>query len=79
MLFRSKAHKYAKYALVESSKYQNIPRSIQNVFLNSKLDAEFVKKTIIESMTDSDNEEAIKLSVYRGLVATYQGGSQIER
>ena len=69
---RDKAHKYAKYALVESSKYQNIPRSIQNVFLNSKLDAEFVKKTIIESMTDSDNEEAIKLSVYRGLVADFE-------
>ena len=69
---RDKAHKYAKYALVESSKYQNIPRSIQNVFLNSKLDAEFVKKTIIESMTDSDNEEAIKLSVYRGLMADFE-------
>ena len=43
-----RGNKYAKYAIVESTKYQNIPRSIQNVFLNSKLDAEFVKKTIIE-------------------------------
>ena len=37
-------HKYARYALVQSSHYQNIPRSIQNVFLNTKLDADFVKK-----------------------------------
>lgn len=67
-----RGNKYAKYAIVESTKYQNIPRSIQNVFLNSKLDAEFVKKTIIESMTDSDTEETIKLSVYRSLVKDFE-------
>ena len=67
-----RANKFAKYALVESTNYQNIPRSIQNVFLNSKLDAEFVKKTIIESMTDSDVEDAIKLSVYRSMVADFE-------
>ncbi len=64
--------KYLKYALASSIRYQNIPRSIQNVFLNSKLDAEFVKKTIIESMTDNDEEEAIKLSVYRSQVANFE-------
>ena len=68
----NRANKFVKYALVESTNYQNIPRSIQNVFLNSKLDAEFVKKTIIESMIDSDTEEAIKLSVYRSLVADFE-------
>ena len=67
-----RANKFAKYALVESANYQNIPRSIQNVFLNTKLDAEFVKKTIIESMMDSDAEESIKLSVYRSLVADFE-------
>lgn len=65
-------NKFAKYAIVESARYQNIPRSIQNVFLNSKLDAEFVKKTIIESMTDSEEEEAIKLNVYRSQVANFE-------
>ena len=30
---------YRKFAIVESAKYQNIPRTIQNVFLNSKLAA----------------------------------------
>ena len=37
---------YRKFAIVESSKYQNIPRTIQHVFLNSRLDADFVKDTI---------------------------------
>lgn len=67
-----RSNKFGKYALVESTKYQNIPRSIQNVFLNSKLDAEFVKKTIIESMTEGYTEEAIKLSVYRSMVADFE-------
>ena len=33
---------------------QNIPRTIQNVFLNSKLDAEFIKQTIIMSLNEED-------------------------
>lgn len=65
-----RTHRYDKYAIVESSKYQNIPRSIQNVFLNSKLDADFVKNTIIQSMTDV--EESISLATYRHLVADFE-------
>ena len=65
-----RSHKFDKYALVESAKYQNIPRSIQNVFLNSKLDADFVKTTIIQSMTDT--EDLISLSTYRHLVADFE-------
>ena len=65
-----RCHRYDKYAIVESSKYQNIPRSIQNVFLNSKLDADFVKNTIIQSMTDV--EDSIRLSDYRHLVADFE-------
>ena len=30
------------------------PRTIQNVFLNSKLDAEFIKQTIIMSLNEED-------------------------
>ena len=65
-----RTHRYDKYAIVKSSKYQNIPRSIQNVFLNSKLDADFVKNTIIQSMTDV--EESISLATYRHLVADFE-------
>lgn len=65
-----RTHQYDKYALVESPKYQNIPRSIQNVFLNSKLDADFIKSTIIQSMTDV--EDSINLSAYRPQVTDFE-------
>lgn len=45
---------FRKYALIESKQYQNIPRTIANVFLNAKLDAEFVKETIIKSLNDDE-------------------------
>lgn len=63
------SHRYDRYALVESTRYQNIPRSIQNVFLNSKLDADFIKNTIIQSMTDS--EDKIILSNYRSWLTDF--------
>ena len=47
---------FKKYALLESKNYQNVPRTIQNVFLNSKLDAEFIKQTIIMSLSEDDVE-----------------------
>jgi len=62
--------KYTRYALVQSSHYQNIPRSIQNVFLNTKLDADFVKNTIIQSM--ADEELPIDLQTYRRLVSDFE-------
>ena len=63
-------HKYTRYALVNSVHYQNIPRSIQNVFLNTKLDADFVKNTIIQSMADEDFP--IDLQTYRRLVIDFE-------
>jgi hypothetical protein len=53
------ANEFRKYALLESRQYQNIPRTIQNVFLNSKLDAAFIKETIIKSLS----EEEIKIDL----------------
>lgn len=50
---------FHKYALIESKQYQNIPRTITNVFLNSNLSAEFVKETIIKSL----NEDEIKIDL----------------
>ena len=63
-------HKYTRYALVQSPNYQNIPRSIQNVFLNTKLDADFVKNTIIQSMADEDLP--IDLQTYRRLITDFE-------
>lgn len=45
---------FRKYALIESKSYLNLPRTIQNVFLNSKLEAEFIKQTIIMSLSEED-------------------------
>ena len=61
---------YRKFAIVESSKYQNIPRTIQNVFLNTKLDADFIKHTIIQSM--SDENVFIDLTFYREQIKEFE-------
>ena len=50
---------FRKYSLLESRQYKNLPRTIQNVFLNSKLEAEFIKQTIIMSL----NEEDVKVDL----------------
>jgi len=50
---------FRKYALTESKQYQNIPRTIQNVLLNSNLEAKFIKDTIINSI----NEEEFKIDI----------------
>ena len=61
---------FARFQLMETSSYQNIPRSIQNVFLNSRLDANFIKDIIIRSMS---NEEAnIDLGYFRRQVADFE-------
>jgi len=50
---------FKKYALLESKQYQNIPRAIQHVFLNYKVESEFIKDTIIKSL----NEEEINIDL----------------
>ena len=45
---------FKKYALAESKQYQNIPRTIQNVLLNTNLEAKFIKDTIINSLNDEE-------------------------
>lgn len=47
-------NEFKKYAILESKQYQNIPRTITNVFLNANLSAEFVKETIIKSFNEDD-------------------------
>lgn len=60
---------FYRFAFMESPKYQNIPRSLQNVFLNSRVDADFIKEIIIRSM--SDDEVFIDLGYYRRQVAEF--------
>lgn len=50
---------FRKYSILESKQYQNIPRAIQHVFLNYKVESEFIKDTIIKSL----NEEEIQIDL----------------
>jgi len=50
-----------KYSILESKDYQQVPKTIQNVFLNSKMEAEFIKQIIISSL---DNDIRIDLTQY---------------
>src|SRR5690606_26386313 len=56
-----KKHEFRKYSLLESKDYQQVPKTIQNVFLNSKMEAAFIKKIIILSL---DNDVRIDLNQY---------------
>ena len=61
---------FVRFQLLESNRYQNIPRSIQNVFLNSRLDANFIKDIIIRSM--SEEEANIDLGYFRRQVSDFE-------
>ena len=61
---------FARFQLMETNRYQNIPRSIQNVFLNSRLDANFIKDIIIRSM--SEEEANIDLGYFRRQVSDFE-------
>ncbi|MEO7313828.1 MAG: ATP-binding protein [Ginsengibacter sp.] len=56
-----KKNELKRYSIMESKDYQYIPKTIQNVFLNSKMDAEFIKQTIIMSL---ENDIRIDLNNY---------------
>ena len=63
-------NEFRKYALLESRQYQNIPRTITNIFLNAKLDAEFVKETIIKSL--NEDEIKIDLETYKSHLKNFE-------
>ena len=67
---RGLSAEFRKYALFESRQYQNIPRTITNVFLNAKLDAEFVKETIIKSL--HEEEITIDLETYKSHLKDFE-------
>lgn len=54
-----------KYYLLRSQQYQNIPRIIQNVFLNERVDADFIKNSIIKSIIGDEEEIAVDLDFFR--------------
>lgn len=58
------------FRIMESRNYQNVSRSIQNVFLNSRLDANFIKDIIIRSM--DENEASVNLGYYRTQLVNFE-------
>lgn len=60
-----------KYYLLKSPQYQNIPRIIQNVFLNERVDAGFIKETIISSISDDEVETAVDLNFFRSKLVNF--------
>ncbi|HKJ43633.1 MAG TPA: ATP-binding protein, partial [Sunxiuqinia sp.] len=45
-----------RFHVLQNPAYQNIPRTISNIFLNSSLDGGFIKTTIINSLSDEPVE-----------------------
>lgn len=45
-----------RFSLMQNPAYQNIPRTLSNIFLNSSLDGGFIKNTIINSLSDDTIE-----------------------
>ena len=67
---RATDKEFYNYAIMESPAYENIPRSLQNVFLNSRVDAEFIKEIILRSM--NDEIPSVDLAYYRRQVADFE-------
>lgn len=44
-----------KFAILESAKYSNVPKTIQNIFLNQSLESQAIKNIIIDSMDFADS------------------------
>jgi hypothetical protein len=59
-----------RFSILESKQYQNIPRTIQNVFLSSHLEAEFIKQTIIMSLNEDDIK--INLDTYNHHLSNFE-------
>ncbi|MBR5957870.1 MAG: ATP-binding protein [Salinivirgaceae bacterium] len=59
-----------RFNILESAKYQNVPRTIQNIFLNQSLESRVIKDTIIDSMDFAN--DSIDLNFYREHVKNFR-------
>lgn len=67
---RATGKEFSRFCIMETAKYQNIPRSLQNVFLGAKVDADFIKDIIIRSL--GDEEPGIDLVYFRSQLAGFE-------
>lgn len=59
-----------RFCIIESPKYQNVPRTIQNIFLNQSLESRVIKDTIIDSMDFTG--DGLDLNFYREQVKNFR-------
>lgn len=59
-----------RFNIMESPKYQNVPRTIQNIFLNQSLESKEIKQTIISSMDFTT--EPVKLPFFRNQITAFR-------
>lgn len=59
-----------RFCILESPKYQNVPRTIQNIFLNQSLESRVIKDTIIDSMDFTG--DGLDLNFYREQVKNFR-------
>ncbi|PTN09287.1 ATP-binding protein [Mangrovibacterium marinum] len=64
----------SRFQLLHNPAYQNIPRTISNIFLNSSLDGGFIKTTIINSLSDEQFE--LNLDTEKHHIETARSGYQ---
>ena len=57
------AKELRRFSLMESTKYRQVPLTIQNIFLNQSLESRVIKETIIDSMDFAS--DSIDLNRYR--------------
>ena len=67
---QSVSRELRRFSLLESMKYQNVPRTIQNIFLNQSLESRVIKDTIIDSMDFAKDD--IDLNFYREQVRNFR-------
>ena len=64
------ARELRRFSLMESSKYRQVPLTIQNIFLNQSLESRVIKDTIIDSMDFASDD--IDLNRYREEVKNFR-------
>lgn len=65
--------KIRPFSLFESKNYENIPRTITNIFLNYKLESEFIKKSIIYSLVEDEQLYQINLTAIQEPLGKIEG------
>ena len=64
------AKEHRRFSLMESTKYHQVPLTIQNIFLNQSLESRVIKDTIIDSMDFASDD--IDLNRYREEVKNFR-------